>query len=205
MLKDKTIVEFLKATASSDPVPGGGSIAALSAGLAASLGEMVSHLTTGREKFADVEEEMLALAEIFNKKQTAFIQAIDEDAASFDGVMQAFKLPKDTEEEKALRKEAIQRQMKAAAEVPMAVAEACLEMMPSIETIVTKGNPNAVTDGAVAAMMCRTAGLSALLNVRINLGSIKDEAYVTAMTLTCNTVESRLLEAEQAIVGKVNL
>jgi len=205
MLKDKSIVDFLAATASSEPVPGGGSIAALSGSLAAALGEMVGRLTTGKEKYVAVEEEMLGLMEAFKAHQTAFVDFIDEDAASFDGVMQAFKMPKASEEEKKARSEAIQLGMKTAAAVPMAVATRCLEMMSPIDAIVTRGNANAVTDGAVAAMMCRTAGLSALLNVRINLAAIKDEDFVSSMTLDCNALESRLIQQEQEILKKVRL
>jgi formiminotetrahydrofolate cyclodeaminase len=205
MLKDKSIVDFLAATASSEPVPGGGSIAALSGSLAAALGEMVGRLTTGKEKYLEVEKEMLGLMEDFRAHQTAFVDFIDEDAASFDGVMQAFKMPKATEEEKKARSEAIQLGMKTAATVPMAVATRCLEMMSPIEAIVTRGNANAVTDGAVAAMMCRTAGLSALLNVRINLSAIKDDDFVRTMTLDCNALESRLIQQEQEILKKVRL
>jgi formiminotetrahydrofolate cyclodeaminase len=87
----------------------------------------------------------------------------------------------------------------------MAVATRCLEMMSPIDAIVTRGNANAVTDGAVAAMMCRTAGLSALLNVRINLAAIKDEDFVSSMTLDCNALESRLIQQEQEILKKVRL
>lgn len=205
MLKDLTLIGFLDSTASSEPVPGGGSVAALSGAIAASLGEMVANLTVGKKKYEDVQAEMESLAATFETKRSDFVDMIDEDASSFDGVMKAFKLPKETEEEKAARSAAIQTGMKEAAEVPLKVAQKCADLMPQIQAIVEKGNQNAVTDGAVSAMMCRTAALSALMNVKINLGSIKDADYVAEMTRKCEAIEKQVQDMETAILKGVKL
>jgi formiminotetrahydrofolate cyclodeaminase len=131
-----------------------------------------------------------------------FSEQIDRDAEAFDRVMKAYKMPKSTEEEKAARSRAIQDSLKKAADVPMKVAEKALEAMEFARLAVEKGNKNAVTDGAVAAMMARTAVLAALYNVEINLASIKDEAYkkgmyhrIRELREKAETKEKQILEA----------
>ena len=178
MLADMNVKEFLEKTASNSPVPGGGSVAALSAGLAAALTEMVANLTIGKKGYEEAEEDMKEVAKKGASLRLQFVKDIDKDSDAFNEVMAAFKLPKETDEEKEARKSAIQEGSKSATLVPLQVAEDAFSMMEIIEKVVEKGNKNAVTDGAVAAMMARTAVLSALYNVKINLGSIKDTTFV---------------------------
>lgn len=205
MLANKTIKEFLEATASDAPVPGGGSIAALSAGISAALVEMVAGLTIGKKGYEEVEAEMKEVKEIAAKATAGFVADIDKDADSFDGFMKAMKMPKATDEEKAARSAAMQAAIVDAAEVPLSVAEAAFNFMKYTEVMVEKGNQNAVTDGAVAAMMARTAVISALYNVKINLGSIKDEAKVAELSAKVKEIESKVNEVEASILAKVNL
>jgi formiminotetrahydrofolate cyclodeaminase len=115
-------------------------------------------------------------------------------------VFAAFKMPKDTDEEKQARSEAIQRETKYAAQVPMEVARAVYAVLPQIDAVAQKGNSNAVTDACVSMMCARTAILGALLNVRINLTSIKDEAFVTAMREEADTIEAHTILQEQALL-----
>ncbi|PAB59318.1 cyclodeaminase/cyclohydrolase family protein [Anaeromicrobium sediminis] len=205
MLADLNVKEFLNKTASNEPVPGGGSIAALSGGIAAALTEMVANLTVGKKKYVEVEEEMKEIAKKAEEFRTEFVLDIDRDSDAFNEVMDAFKLPKETDEDKAKRREAIQAGSKSASLVPLSVAKKALEIMEIIEVVVVKGNQNAVTDGAVAAMMSRTAVLSALYNVKINLGSIKDEAFVEEVSAQVEEIESKVEEVEKRILGKVVL
>ncbi|SHI59114.1 cyclodeaminase/cyclohydrolase family protein [Lutispora thermophila] len=205
MLADKTVKEFLQETASSAPVPGGGSVAALSAGLAAALTAMVANLTIGKKGYEGLEEEMERIAKEAEQYRDKFIEYIDKDSESFNQVMAAFKLPKETEEEKEIRKEMIQRSYKTAALVPLEVARNGLKIMDIIEIVVVKGNKNAVTDGAVAAMMARTATLSALYNVKINLGSIKDTEFVEKVSKEVVEIEEKVVKVEKEILGKVAL
>lgn len=205
MLADKNIKDFLKETASSSPVPGGGSVAALSAGLAAALTAMVANLTIGKKGYEGLEEEMEKIAKEAEEYKDRFIEYIDKDSESFNQVMAAFKLPKETEEEKEIRKEMIQRSFKVAALVPLEVAREGLKIMDIIETVVVKGNKNAVTDGAVAAMMARTATLSALYNVKINLGSIKDTEFVDKIGKEVQEIEEKIVKVEKDILEKVVL
>ena len=205
MLADKTLKIFLEETASNTPVPGGGSIAALSAGLASALTEMVANLTIGKKNYEDLEEEMKSIVKETSKYRERFIEDIDRDSDSFNEVMAAFKLPKGTEEEKEIRKNSIETAMKNAALVPLEVAKNALDMMSLVEKVIEKGNKNAVTDGAVAAMMARTAVLSALYNVKINLGSIKDAVFVEKVGKEVEQIEENAWKIEKDLLGKVKL
>lgn len=205
MLVNKNIVDFVATTASNEPVPGGGSIAALSGALAAALAEMVANLTIGKKKYVEVDSEMRGIVEALEVKRQELIELIDKDASSFDGVMKAFKLPKETDEEKAARTKAIQDETKYAASVPLQTAKIAYSIMEYSQVVVEKGNTNAVTDGAVSAMMARTAVLSALMNVKINLGSIKDETFVAEMTKEVNELEEKAIAFETEILAQVKL
>lgn len=205
MLVNLNVREFVNETASNSPVPGGGSVAALAGALGVALATMVANLTVGKEKYADVETEMQEIIKKGDRIREKLIELVDRDATSFDGVMKAFKLPKETDEEKATRSATIQNEYKYAASVPFETAELSMEIMDLAEVVVVKGNPNAVTDGAVAAMMSRTAVLSALLNVKINLGSIKDEAFVTELTNKVNELEKKVSIREKEVLAKVKL
>lgn len=202
-LTDLTIQAFLDKTAGNEPVPGGGSISALCGALAASLAEMVTRLTIGRKKYADVEEQMQELSARFATIRQEMARYIDRDAEAYDRVFQAFKLPKETEEEKELRHQAIQQATKHAAQIPMEVAHAAAEAMPFIAEVTRHGNANAVTDACVAMMCARNAVLGALLNVRINLSSIDDEAFVNDMAAEACRLELEAVEMEKEILHYV--
>ena len=199
-LKDLTVEEFTARTASSAPVPGGGSVAALAGALAVALSEMVANLTIGKAKYAGVEEEMRKLAEKGAELRGELLEGIRKDSTSFGLYMEAFAMPKTTEEEKAVRREAMQRGLRAATEAPLAIAEAAARIFPIAEAVVLRGNTGAVTDGLMSAMLARTAVLSALLNVKINLGSIKEEAFAAATAARIEELEKLALHYEKQIL-----
>ena len=200
MLTELTIKEFINKVISNDPVPGGGSVSALNGALAAALSAMVANLTVGRKKYAEVNDLMQELSARFEKLSQKLIEDVDRDSDAYNRVFAAFKLPKETDEEKQARREAIQRETKYAAQVPMEVARAVYEVLPQIDAVAQKGNNNAVTDACVSMMCARTAILGALLNVRINLTSIKDEAFVNAMRDEADTIEAHTILQEQALL-----
>lgn len=200
MLTELTIKDFISKVISNDPVPGGGSVSALNGALAAALSAMVANLTVGRKKYAEVNDLMQELSTRFEKLSQKLIEDVDRDSDAYNRVFAAFKLPKDTDEEKQIRSEAIQQETKYAAQVPMEVARAVYEVLPQIDAIAQKGNSNAVTDACVSMMCARTAILGALLNVRINLTSIKDEAFVNAMREEADTIEAHTILQEQALL-----
>ncbi|MDY3920488.1 MAG: cyclodeaminase/cyclohydrolase family protein [Candidatus Limivivens sp.] len=199
-MKEMTLEAFAAQTASNEPVPGGGSISALAGALAAALTEMVAGLTAGKKKYADVEEEMKAVMPVMKQVREQLLVDIRRDSESFDLYMQALTLPKDTEEEKAARTQALQDGLKAAVAVPLSVARAAARILPYAKTMVTKGNATAVTDGLVATMMARTAVLGALFNVKINLASIRDEAFVAETMEEVRSLEKQAVSSEKEIL-----
>lgn len=203
MLADLTIKGFLAETAGNTPVPGGGSISALSGAIASALTEMVSNLTIGKKKYSEVENEMKDIATRMAVVRDKLIENIDKDSGTYNRVFEAFKLPKRTEEEKAKRSDVIQETTKEAAMVPMSVAEEIISIMPSISEVAHKGNQNAVTDACIAMMAARTGVLGALLNVRINLSSIKDSTFVERMTTEADTLERRTIAMEKELLDWV--
>jgi len=205
MLIDKNVRVFLEELASRAPVPGGGSVAALSASLASALTEMVANLTIGRKGFEEVEEEMKKISQESSNYREKFLKNIDKDAEAFDKVMGAFKLPKNTPEEIENRKQIIQKEFKNAALVPLEVAKDAVKLMEFTSKVVEKGNKNAISDGAVATMMARTAVLGALYNVKINLQSIKDENFVSRISKQVHELELKAIEEEKKILSKVGL
>lgn len=205
MFKDFTIHQYLADTASPSPVPGGGSAAALSAALAAALTEMVAALTVASKAFADVAAEMQSLrdqAQVFRDKLVDYIQ-LDTDA--YQRVIAAYQLPKGNEEEKSRRGEAIQAALRQAARVPLEVARISVEILTMAEQVVTRGNPSAVTDGTVAVLLARTAGLAALYNVRINLASITDRRHVLEVAAEIRRLAALLVEKEDEILQALPL
>ncbi len=201
ILTDLTVKGFLAETAGQEPVPGGGSISALNGSIAAALAEMVANLTIGKKKYVEVEAEMQTIATEAAAIQKELVLDIDRDSDAYNKVFAAFKLPKETEEEKAVRSAQIQEMTKYAASVPMEVARRVHSLLPLIEAVVAKGNQNAITDGCVAMMCARTAIIGALLNVRINLTSIKDEDFVKTHTEEADAIEADAIRREAEILA----
>lgn len=199
-LTDLTVKGLLDVTAGKDPVPGGGSISALSGSIAAALTEMVAGLTIGKKKYAEVEEQMKKLVERVQKIRQQLILDVDRDSEAYNVVFAAFQMPKDTDEEKAARSAQIQEATKIAANVPMEVARRVYSLLSDIEEVVSNGNQNAVTDGCVAMMSARNAIIGALFNVRINLTSIKDEQFVADMTAEADRLEREVIVRESKVI-----
>jgi formiminotetrahydrofolate cyclodeaminase len=179
-LTDKPVTTFLDELASNAPAPGGGSVAALSGALGAALIGMVCNFTVGKKAYADVQDEIseiLAESEALRQKLADLIEA---DVEAYTGYSTATKLPRETEEQKAERAEAVQAALKTATEVPMGVAEAAVKVMDLCMPAAEKGNKYLVSDAGVAVLMAEAALRSAALNVLINLGSLKDQEFVAA-------------------------
>ena len=203
MLTDLTVKDFLNKVAGSDPVPGGGSIAALNGALASALAAMVANLTIGKKKYAEVQEDMQAIAQEAERLMGDFTADIDRDSDAYDRVFACFKMPKETDEEKAARSAAIQEATKYAAQVPLEVARRACALMPLIAEVALKGNQNAVTDACVAMMSARNAVLAAVLNVRINLSSLKNAELAARLQAEADGLEQQACQQEQALLNKV--
>ena len=177
-LTDKSVVTFLDELASSQPAPGGGSVAALAGALGAALVSMVCNLTLGKKKYADVEDyikELVGKSEALRGKLAGLLEA---DVAAYTVLNTTMKMPRDTEEQVAARTKAMATALEGATAVPMQIAETCAEVMDLCRPAADKGNTNAVSDAGVAILLAEAGLRSAALNVLINLGYIKDEAFV---------------------------
>jgi formiminotetrahydrofolate cyclodeaminase len=205
MLAKLTVKEFFENTASADPVPGGGSIAALSAAAASSLVEMVANLTIGKKGYGEVEEEMKAISKQASRYRDKLVQDVDNDSDAYKQVMAAFRLPKRTEEEITYRKEAIETALKNAALVPLSVAKDASNLIDLAGETITKGYKTAVTDAVVAAVTARSAGLSALYNVKINLSSIKDRSFIHDVSQQISHLENEIRRKEKQVLSKSDL
>jgi len=166
---------FLERLASGDPTPGGGSASALGGALGAALVSMVCNLTLGREKFAAFEDEVATIRSEAVALRERLERGIDEDAAAYDGVMAAYRLPRTSDSDKAARTAAIQEATYEAALVPLALAEDSARVIDLAAQAVGKTNANAASDLAVAALLAAAAVEGAAANVEINLSTLKDE------------------------------
>lgn len=169
--------EFLSSVASSEPVPGGGSVAALAGALAAALGEMVAGLTEGRKKYESVDGRVRELHGKLSAARASLQELVREDAAAYQGVARAMKLPRDTDEEKAARFAAIEQATRSATEVPLRTARLAGELLGQLESMAQIGNLNARSDAAVGAQLAFAALKGAQYNVLINLPGLKDTAF----------------------------
>ena len=189
-LVSQTMKGFLDELASSSPAPGGGSVAALAGSLGAALSSMVCNLTVGKEKYKDVEDEIKKIRTQSEKIRKRLMELIDEDTSAFSDVMKAFKMPKETEEQKIARSNAIQRGYKKAAQVPMDTATVCEQIFDLAIFLAERGNQNSITDAGVAALLAKAGIESALYNVEINIGAIKDATFVEQITKDIQTLRT---------------
>jgi formiminotetrahydrofolate cyclodeaminase len=178
-LTDQKVTEFLDALASNAPAPGGGSVAALSGALGAALLSMVCNLTLGKKRYADVQDDIAALVEKTEALRHRLTDLLEADVEVFTGVSAAYKMPRKPPEARAARSAAIQEALKAATQVPLDVAKACVEVIELCTQTAEQGNRGAVSDAGVAVLMAEAGLRSAALNVIININAIKDEAFST--------------------------
>lgn len=195
-----TVADLSALTASDAPVPGGGSISAMAGAYAASLVCMVAKLTLGKPKYASVQDEMAAIDRQAEALRLRMLDGIQKDSASFDAYMEALKLPKETEEDKARRQAAMQDGLKGACAVPLAAARDAHAVLKLALSAVRGGNKNALSDALVGAMMARTALMGAVSNVRINLGGIRDEAFKAQMASACGALEKEAKTLEEEAI-----
>jgi methenyltetrahydrofolate cyclohydrolase len=202
-IRHSTISAFLAKLSSADPTPGGGSAAALSGAMGAALIRMVAHLTSESPKFAAFAKRAQKIDARAEQLFLSLERCIDEDVAAFDKVTAAFKLPKSTDDEKAKRTTAIQEALLAAADPPMRVVEASVDVCRLAAELVDFGNPNAVSDVGCAAAFAAAAAQGAAFNVSINVGSLRDRTTADDYE---RRVKSALAQADllgEIVAGKV--
>ncbi|MBC7263753.1 MAG: cyclodeaminase/cyclohydrolase family protein [Chloroflexi bacterium] len=203
MFTEKTINQFLDELASKAPVPGGGSAAALGGALAAALLSMVCNLTIGKKGYEDVESDMKALLSESEALRARFPLLLERDTQVYSQVMDAYRLPKDTPEQKAAKEKAMQTALVAAAEVPLEIAAGCARVVELAMTAAQKGNKWAVSDAGVAVVLAEAAMRGALLNVEINLASITDREYVRKTRARMDEITAGKAELKERVMDVV--
>jgi len=203
-LVDMDIKSFLDEVASESPAPGGGSVAALAGALGAALSAMVCNLTLNKEKYASVHDEIEEVLERCEHTRDRLLDIVDKDTEAFNRVMDALKLPKTTEEEKRIRKNKLQEAFKGAALVPLETARLCAEIIEVTKTVAQKGNQSSITDAVVSALMAEAGFKAAILNVKINLASIKDKRFVEDMEYEIELMERNTEDGSREVMDFVN-
>lgn len=190
-LVDLTVQDFIDEVASSSPAPGGGSVAALASSLGMALTKMVGNFSVTKKKFKDLDEDtkdkFIKVIDEIDKKREVLTQIIDKDTEAFNLIMNAFKLPKETESEKKERSKAIQEATLKAAMVPLEVSKVCLSSLHQIESILPYINRNTMSDLGVSVLMIHAGFEGAIMNVLINVGGLKDEVIKSELEDLCQT------------------
>jgi glutamate formiminotransferase/formiminotetrahydrofolate cyclodeaminase len=199
----KSLQSYLDELSSNSPTPGGGNVSAMCGLLAASLGKMVCNLTIGKKKYLDFETEANELLNKLEGLKKDFLVLAEKDNLSFDKVMEAFKLPKDTEISKSVRKEAIDKATMDAAVVPADVILKCKELLPLLELIAEKGNQNSLSDAGVAISLTETAAEGAFLNVAINCTGLLNQVTATEFLKRSEFYYEEIKEKSRRIISGI--
>ena len=179
-VKDQTVEAYLASVAAAAPTPGGGSVSALVGALAVALTRMVGGLAMGKTGYESSQDELRELEARAEPLQRRLVVLADEDSAAYDRVVQAMRLPRSSDAERAARVAALQAAYRQATEIPLETVARCVEALALVRTAAEKGNRGASTDCGVAALLAEAAIRGASLNVRVNLASLKDEVYRSA-------------------------
>ena len=202
LLVERTVNDFVAVVESDAPAPGGGSVAALASSLGAALTAMVGGLSVGKKKFEALEDsqkqEILDGTEKAKELRKRLMEIVDEDTNAFNDYMEALKLPKETEEDKTKRKQAMEDAMKGAVRVPLEGAQKSLEVVKLIGSFLKYGNQGAITDAGVASLLATAGVQGTAYNVLINLGSISDQEFNDDMRKQCDELvkEAKELRSE---------
>lgn len=199
----KTIKSYLEELSSNSPTPGGGNVAALCGAVASSLGQMVCNLTIGKKKYLEFEPEAKDLLVRFENLKKEFLVLAEKDNEAFDRVMDAFKLPKESEAQIAFRKSAIEKATLEAAFIPEEVIIKCNQLMPLLKEVAEKGNQNSLSDAGVAISLSAAAAEGAFLNVAINCSGLTNKITVQEFLKKSEIIYHEVKEKSQSIIGGI--
>jgi formiminotetrahydrofolate cyclodeaminase len=202
-LVDAKLTAFLDELASNAPAPGGGSVAALSGALGSALTSMVCRLTAGKKKYAAVEGEMQSVLAMSEQLRGTFARLVDADTDAFNKVMEAYSLPKDTDDQKALRGAAVQEATKEATLVPLECMKHAIDALALARTVAEKGNVNSASDAGVSALMLGACIEAAALNVKINLAGITDTEFTEWKSSEVASIRKTGAEAVEEVLAVV--
>ena len=198
MLEKKT-TEILEELSSSAPVPGGGGASAAAGAYAAALGLMVGNLTTGKKKYADVEEEICESMKKLEQLRDKLTRLVDEDAKAFEPLSKAYGMPKETEEQKKLKEQVMETALREACRVPLEIMEVSIEVMELLQVLEEKGSRLAVSDAGVGILFAKTSLEGASLNVFINTRLMKDRQYAEELNQRADAWIARGRTLEQQV------
>ncbi|MCD6159770.1 MAG: cyclodeaminase/cyclohydrolase family protein [Kosmotoga sp.] len=198
-----SVKDFLKRVAERSPTPGGGAVGCVVASLAASLGAMVANLTIGKRGYEDVSDQMESALEVCENEMTYLCDLVNKDVQAFDQVMSAYKLPKNTDDEKAVRKVKIQQALKTAIEVPFDLARRAKNIIINLERVAKWGNLNAISDVESAAHLLLAVYYVAKANVMINMKSLKDEKYSEWIKEEMDHIDKQIRGAHERILDVI--
>ncbi len=193
-IAERTIGRYLETLASSAPAPGGGSVAGLVGALAAGLGEMMISLT---DRESDPHPELIPIAYILQKHRIACLAASEADERAYSGYVESAKLPKSTADEKAARRRALQKALVESAHAPLGLAQISLDLLERLRHVITASSKHVLSDADIAATLAHASVTTALVNVRVNINLIKDEAQTQSLTEEVEAIEERSAEAFQ--------
>ncbi|MBX2976471.1 MAG: cyclodeaminase/cyclohydrolase family protein [Ignavibacteriaceae bacterium] len=198
---ESSLKTYLDELSSNSPTPGGGNVAALCGVLSSSLGMMVCNLTIGKKKYLSVEEEVKNLVALFGEYKEVFVKLANQDNEAFDKVMEAFKLPKESDEEKQIRSEEIEKATFGAALIPAEVIERCNQLVGNLVRISEIGNQNSLSDVGVALSIINTACEGAYLNVIINCSSLNNKQKAIELLSDSN---QKYISVKETVNNKIS-
>ena len=194
---DRGLDAYVEEVAAGTPAPGGGSVAAVVGALAAALGEMVANLTLGRKKYADAEASLRPARDRLTALRSSLLDAAAADEAAYQSYRDAASLPHTSDSEKTARKDAMQRALIAATDVPLAAARSAHEVAEILQSVAREGNPHVRSDAALGALLAETALRGALLNVRGNAAMLEDRELAATYLTDADLLEKGGREAAQ--------
>lgn len=208
MLINLTVKEFVENVASSSPAPGGGSCSSLASTIGCSLAAMLCQLSVGKKSFEEnsdeIKKEFSQSFQLMEENAKVLLTLIDEDTAAFNKIMDAFKMPKETDEEKAARSQAIQDATWSAIEVPQKMSDLSLESLMHLEVLLQHGNANAISDLGVGILLLNAGLKGANMNVKINLGSVKDKEKAAQVLSHIQKNEAQADEITSKLIAQIN-
>jgi len=198
-----TVEQYLADASSAKPAPGGGSVSALAGALGASMGAMAANFTVGKKKFAPVEPLVKELLAKLAEHEAALLALVDDDVVAYTSVSRAYRMPKGTEQQREARAEAIQGALVAAMAVPRRIVQHCADVLDVLRQLVDVANPNLISDVGVSALLARAALEGGILNVEINLASLKDRPLRAAVRGEIEAARRAAGEAADEVLAKV--
>ena len=203
MLATQEVTQFLDSVSSGSPAPGGGSASALSGAMGAALAAMVCRLTIGKKKYESVQDDMIGAVGALDELRAKMTSLIDQDTEAFNDVMDAFRLPKETAEQKQVRSAAIQEATRQATLVPLDVMRFCEQTLVIATMVAEKGNVNSISDVGVAALLLKAGCEGAAYNVRINLATLVDKEFVADTSTMTAAIETNVEALSDGIRKRV--